>query len=508
MPISHLPSGPLSPSQRIFSLEFSIHPDDARVSVNTSPFSSPSATPPNLELVDALGFDPLESLNMDDIRPSMLKIVDLSRCTQLDDEAIRHLVASCGDQVEQLRLGGLPRMTRASVRVVALHCPRLRQLKLGRFPTLDDDTVQLLAQRAPLLEQFEVSHAHVAFSNTSLVYLAKACANLSTVGVSHCKQISDVAIVELASRCWRSLRTLKLSGLYKLTNHGIEAIAAKCASLVVLELDGCENVSDKALLALARGCPELRILTLRSLKLTASCLFQLFQTHHLQLQRLNLARLNTAVTDHVLNALAANYRASRTSPLTQLNLSWCTRFTPAALANLAAACGTALRSVDFTESKLTDDAVLALVESCPQLEHVILDACPKVTDSSVIKLAGACGASLRSLSLSNCYRVTDVGIVKLAKCAPQLRYLDLSWCYKLTDASLVRIFRDMPKLQTLLLNGCRLLTDAAMDELVHRDELQPSLARLDVECVPLVTRPTLWKLRTARPHLSVSSKGS
>jgi F-box and leucine-rich repeat protein GRR1 len=441
-------------------------------------------------------------------------------------------VASCSNTLETIRLGGLPRLSRSAIRIIGLHCSRLRQIKLGRFPTMDDDTVQLLAQRCPLLEQFEVSHVtNATFTNASLVYLAKACSNLTTVGVSHCKQVGDVAIQELANRCWRSLRNLKLAGLYKLTNASIEAVAAKCASLVVLELDGCENVSDSAITALAQGCPDLRVLTLRSLKLTTTCLVQVLQSQQLsQLQRLNMARLNAQVTDHVIGALAANCRAARRSSslllntgpqstssssgpgaaasLTQLNLSWCSRFSSTAFKNLAAAMGTALRSIDLTECKLTDDTIIALAESCPQLEVAILDACPKITDTSVIKLAGSCGASLRTLSLSGCYRVTDPGIGKLSRCAPQLRYLDLSWCYKLTNSSIVQLFRDAPRMQTLLLNGCRQLTDSAIDELIHRPDLQPALSRLDLECVTLVTRPTLWKLRTARPHLNVSTKGS
>ena len=73
---------------------------------------------------------------------------------------------------------------------------------------------------------------------------------------------------------------------------------------------------------------------------------------------------------------------------------------------------------------------------------------------------------LRSLRLSECKQVSDVGILQLSNHCTGLETLDLSrseLAFKITDVSLLALGERCHELTDLNLSGCTFLTDAGLD---------------------------------------------
>jgi len=65
--------------------------------------------------------------------------------------------------------------------------------------------------------------------------------------------------------------------------------------------------------------------------------------------------------------------------------------------------------------------------------------------------------SLRSLNISGCVAVTDIGIMMVAQLS-QLTSLDMPWCLKITNVGL-QALTPLTKLANLNISGCQLITE-------------------------------------------------
>ena len=77
------------------------------------------------------------------------------------------------------------------------------------------------------------------------------------------------------------------------------------------------------------------------------------------------------------------------------------------------------------------------------------------------KAARAAQATLTTLNLAYCYKITDAAVVAVASECKQLTTLDLQGCGNITDAAVVAVTSGCKQLTLLYLGGCRKITDAA-----------------------------------------------
>jgi hypothetical protein len=61
---------------------------------------------------------------------------------------------------------------------------------------------------------------------------------------------------------------------------------------------------------------------------------------------------------------------------------------------------------------------------------------------------------IEELDLSHCQRITDRGIIAVARESPGLRAMNLSWCRKLTDACLIELIRNCKMLKRIDISNC------------------------------------------------------
>ena len=84
-----------------------------------------------------------------------------------------------------------------------------------------------------------------------------------------------------------------------------------------------------------------------------------------------------------------------------------------------------------------DSGVARLWESCPRIRHVDLDGTQRLTYKAFVHSKPA--TSLERLNLRNCSGIGDRGLNLLSQLAPSLKFLDLVGLHRITDTGIVLI---------------------------------------------------------------------
>ncbi|XP_017886508.1 F-box/LRR-repeat protein 7 [Ceratina calcarata] len=157
-----------------------------------------------------------------------------------------------------------------------------------------------------------------------------------------------------------------------------------------------------------------------------------------------------------------------------------------------------LQSLDLSDCHGVEDSGLVLTLSrMPHLACLYLRRCARITDASLIAIASYC-CNLRQLSVSDCVKITDYGVRELAaRLGPSLRYFSVGKCDRVSDAGLLVVARHCYKLRYLNARGCEALSDSATLALARGC---PRLRALDIgKCD--IGDATLEALSTGCPNL-------
>ncbi|XP_012240528.1 F-box/LRR-repeat protein 7 isoform X2 [Bombus vosnesenskii] len=157
-----------------------------------------------------------------------------------------------------------------------------------------------------------------------------------------------------------------------------------------------------------------------------------------------------------------------------------------------------LQSLDLSDCHGIEDSGLVLTLSrMPHLVCLYLRRCVRITDASLIAIASYC-CNLRQLSVSDCVKITDYGVRELAaRLGPSLRYFSVGKCDRVSDAGLLVVARHCYKLRYLNARGCEALSDSATLALARGC---PRLRALDIgKCD--IGDATLEALSTGCPNL-------
>ena len=139
-----------------------------------------------------------------------------------------------------------------------------------------------------------------------------------------------------------------------------------------------------------------------------------------------------------------------------------------------------LRDVNLNATQAVGDpAVLTLAASCSRLERLSLYWNVRVTDAAITAICSSpCAATLASLNLSGCKRLTRLDAVASL---PALLELDVTRCLALTDASLHALARGVNagQLTTLVLYADSQFSAASLSQLLSALG-RANLSRLDL----------------------------
>ncbi|XP_057510865.1 EIN3-binding F-box protein 1-like [Actinidia eriantha] len=299
---------------------------------------------------------------------------------------------------------------------------------------------------------------------------------LSIRGSHSASRVTNIGLRAVA-RCCPSLRVLSLWNVSSLGDEGLYEIAKGCPLLEKLDLCQCPAISDKAVLAIAKNCPNLTSLTIEScpnigngsLQAVGSCCRNLTSVSirkcplvgdqgiasllssancsltTLKLQALTISDVSLAVIGHYGKAV------------TDLVFSGLENVSERGFWVMGNGQGLQkLRSITVTLCQgITDVGLEAVGKGCPNLKKVCLRKCAFLSDNGLVAFAKA-AVSLEILQLEDCHRITQCGCFGvLVNCGEKLKALSLENCLGLKD--LVVKFPPMaccPSLQSLSIRNC------------------------------------------------------
>lgn len=115
-----------------------------------------------------------------------------------------------------------------------------------------------------------------------------------------------------------------------------------------------------------------------------------------------------------------------------LDLTLCSRVSDASLSIISNACASTLRSVDFSRSCLfSTSGLLGLALNCKNLVEIDLSNGTELKDSAMAAVAQA--KNLEKLWLARCKSITDMGVGCVAVGCRKLKFISLKWCLAVGD---------------------------------------------------------------------------
>ncbi|CAH8353395.1 unnamed protein product [Eruca vesicaria subsp. sativa] len=265
-------------------------------------------------------------------------------------------------------------------------------------------------------------------TDAGLGAIARGCSSLKVLSLWNLPAVSDVGVSEIARSC-PMLEKLDLSRCPGITDKGLVAIAENCKNLSDLTIDSCSGVGNEGLRAVARGCVNLRSISIRSCPRIGDqgVSFLLAQAGSyltkVKLQMVNVTGLSLAVLGH--------YGAG----VTDLVLHGLQGVNEKGFWVMGNAKGMKkLKSLSVTSCRgMTDVGLEAVGNGCPDLKHVSLNKCLLVSGKGLVSLAKS-ASSLESLKLEECHRINQFGFLGfLMNCGAKLKSFSLANCLGIQD---------------------------------------------------------------------------
>ncbi|RXW16107.1 hypothetical protein EST38_g9752 [Candolleomyces aberdarensis] len=145
-----------------------------------------------------------------------LRILDLSSCTQITDNAIEGII-SCA--------------------------PKLRNIVLRKCALLTDRSVEAICKLGRALHNLDLAHVR-QITDEAVKKLVQSCTRLRYVDFACCGNLTDESVVELSKL--PKLHRIGLVRVCNITDTAIYALAARAASLERAHLSYCDQITLKA----------------------------------------------------------------------------------------------------------------------------------------------------------------------------------------------------------------------------------------------------------------------
>ena len=187
--------------------------------------------------------------------PSMLEI-DLHNCRQITDESITSLISS-GRQLRELRIGHCTMVTNNAFLEIPPHLTfeSLRILDLTACTQVHDEAIEKIIETSPRLRNLVLAKCR-ELTDRSVLAITRLGKNLHYIHLGHCAQVSDAAIIQLVKLCNR-IRYIDLACCHRLTDLSVKQLAT-LPKLRRIGLVKCASITDKSILALAKANVETR----------------------------------------------------------------------------------------------------------------------------------------------------------------------------------------------------------------------------------------------------------
>lgn len=182
--------------------------------------------------------------------------IDLHNCRQITDESITALI-SHGKQLRELRVAHCSLITDQAFLELPKHLAfdSLRILDLTACFQLHDEAVERIVDTSPRLRNLVLAKCR-EITDRSVLAITKLGKNLHYIHLGHCAHISDSAVIQLVKTCNR-IRYIDLACCHRLTDTSVKQLAT-LPKLRRIGLVKCQAITDRSILALAKASIEPR----------------------------------------------------------------------------------------------------------------------------------------------------------------------------------------------------------------------------------------------------------
>ncbi|XP_047341872.1 EIN3-binding F-box protein 1 [Impatiens glandulifera] len=266
-------------------------------------------------------------------------------------------------------------------------------------------------------------------TNVGLKAIAMGCPSLRVLSLWNLSSIGDQGIIEIARGC-PQLEKLDLSHCASLSDDSLLAIANSCPNLVSLTIESCPNIGNAGLQAIGNSCPKLSSIEIKNCPLVGDQgITSLLSSSSgnlltkLKLQGLNVSDISLAVIGHYGKAV------------TELALVGLQNVTEKGFWVMGKGRGLEkLRSLTISScSGVTDLGIESMAKGCPDLKQFCLKKSTLFSDNGLVSFG-----SLESLQLEECHGISQYGFLGLLfKCAEKLKSVSFSNCLGYKDFGIV-----------------------------------------------------------------------
>ncbi|XP_006140845.2 dynein regulatory complex subunit 6 [Tupaia chinensis] len=381
--------------------------------------------------------------------------------------------------LQELNVSDCPTFTDESMRHISEGCPGVLYLNLSNT-TITNRTMRLLPRYFQNLQNLSLAYCR-KFTDKGLQYLnlGNGCHKLIYLDLSGCTQISVQGFRNIASSC-SGIMHLTINDMPTLTDNCVKALVEKCSRITSVVLTGAPHISDHTFKALST-C-NLRKIRFEGNKRISDACFKFIDKNYPNINHIYMADCKE-ITDSSLKSL------SLLRQLTVLNLANCVRIGDIGLRQfLDGPASLKIRELNLSNCiHLGDLSIGRLSERCHNLNYLSLRNCEHLTDQGMeyivnifslisLDLSGTVISNeglvilsrhrkLKELSLSECYKITDVGIQLFCKGSLILEHLDVSYCPQLSDEIIKALAIYCISLTSLHVAGCPKITDSAIEML-------------------------------------------
>ncbi|XP_057477771.1 uncharacterized protein LOC130765385 [Actinidia eriantha] len=290
---------------------------------------------------------------------------------------------------------------------------------------------------------------------------------------------SDLAVIANAFTC---LRVLSLQNCKSITDSGMAAIGCGLFSLQALDVSYCRKLTDKGLSTVAEGCHDLRTLHLTGCRFVTDAVLQALSKNCHNLEELGLQGCAN-MTDSGLTILVDGCHNIK-----HLDVNKCSNVGDVGISSVSKACSASLKTLKLLDCyKIGDESILTLAQFCKNLETLIIGGCRNVSDVSIKSLATACSQSLKNLRMDWCINVSDSSLNCILSQCRSLEALDIGCCEEVTDAAFQGLCNNGFELglKVLKVSNCPKITVVGIGLLL---DICNSIEYLDVRSCPHVTK--------------------
>ncbi|KAL5014145.1 hypothetical protein ScPMuIL_008415, partial [Solemya velum] len=336
----------------------------------------------------------------------------------ITDKVATKLLSKCRPYLIHLNLRGCKKITEPTFLTIS-ECRNLQDLNLSDCSSLNDETFKTVAKGCKILLYLNLSYTDI--TDASLRIISKFCHNVQFLSLAFSRKFSDKGLLYLAcGRNGRKLEYLDLSGCLQITPEGFKNLASGCHNLQTLILNEFSTLNDDYLLPITENCPKLNTVSFLGSPL---------------------------LTDETFKRLA-NWKKMK-----KIKVEGNHRISDVGVKTIGKLCPN-LEHVYMADCQRLTDVSLKALAGCKNMSIINFADCVRITDTGVRYIAdGLCGPKIRELNLTNCIRVGDMAMVNIHKRCHSLAYLSVCFCEHISEAG-VELLGQTHSLTSLDLSGC------------------------------------------------------